>query len=141
MVQYLSAFLNGGTAEEQRQNTLVLGIHGGTTETDIYEHFEEARRRAGTSKGEVFVFLDEINTCQFMGLINEVITLHSLNGLRLPPNVQVLSALNPYRERTAEQEKEGLQAEVKKRNPEEEQMAKLVYKVRPIPGMGFSAVA
>jgi MoxR-like ATPase len=138
LVEYLSAFLHGGSREHQRQSTLVLGIHGGTTEEDIYEHFEKAcetaRQRAlEPNSGGVFVFLDEINTCQYMGLINEVITLHSLNGKPLEKGVQVLSALNPYRTRTANQKQEGLEVQGKKRTAEEEKMARLVYKVRPIP--------
>ena len=46
---------------------------------------------------EVFVFLDEVNACGHMGLINEAISHRSLNGRTLSPGIKVLAALNPYR--------------------------------------------
>ncbi len=50
-----------------------LDVHGGTTELDVLNVFETASAAAAQGGG-VFVFLDEINTCQHMGIITEGIS-------------------------------------------------------------------
>ncbi len=60
------------------------------------------------------VFLDEVNTCNSMGLFKEIICDRSMNGHRIPHNIRVIAACNPYRL------KKGLAAE-------EENMAGLVF--------------
>ena len=57
----------------------VLDVHGGTTVADIEEIFKEANEvLAGGKAKEVFVFLDEVNTCAHMDLICEAICQRSL---------------------------------------------------------------
>lgn len=46
---------------------------------------------------DVWVFLDEINTCDCLGLFKEMICDGTMNGQRLQPNLKVLAACNPYR--------------------------------------------
>ena len=74
-----------------------LDIHGGTTEADIIAVFQVATEYLSTGQTEVYVFLDEVNTCASMGIIAEAICHRSLNGIRLPEGVKILAALNPYR--------------------------------------------
>lgn len=60
-----------------------LDVHGGTTERDIIETFSRASSlldTAGLGIGTVFVFLDEVNTCDHMGLISEAICHRTLYG-------------------------------------------------------------
>jgi hypothetical protein len=45
----------------------------------------------------VWVFFDEVNTCDSVGLFREMVCDHSMNGLPLPANLKVIAALNPYR--------------------------------------------
>ena len=84
------------------------------------------------------MFLDEINTCQHMGIITEAICHRSLNGRRLSDQIKILAALNPYRmkdvgDASAASEDVGLQARDKHSQAPADAMKNLVYKVHPIP--------
>ena len=84
---------------------LSLDVHGGTTEREIIDVFhkaDEALQQPGCTS--VYVFLDEVNTCVHMGVINEAICHRSLNGHRIADGVQILAALNPYRLRPEREE-------------------------------------
>ena len=110
-----------------------LDVHGGTTESDIVETFAKATahlEKPGCH--EVFVFLDEVNTCAHMGLITEAICSRSLNGQRLPAGVKVLAAVNPHRRRAIQDESEGLVFNLGGEH-EVDPMASLVYRVHPVP--------
>ena len=50
-----------------------------------------------TIKEMAYVFLDEINTASCMGLFKEIICDHSMRGTKLPSNLIVIAACNPYR--------------------------------------------
>jgi hypothetical protein len=52
---------------------LCLDVHGGTTEADILQIFDQAAEilESRPEQKSVFVFLDEINPCSHMGLITE----------------------------------------------------------------------
>jgi hypothetical protein len=134
LLRFLCAWMN--------VTLLCLDVHGGTTESDIISIFEQARDILKlNSDRTVFVFLDEINTCNHMGLITEAICHRSINGQRLHEGVQILAALNPYRTRPPKPEDDredsvGLEytktqhfaAESSPNN-----LKDLVYKVHPIP--------
>ena len=127
---------------------LSLDVHGGTTEREIIDVFhkaDEALQQPGCST--VYVFLDEVNTCVHMGVINEAICHRSLNGHRIADGIQILAALNPYRIRP-EREEMGLvdnnpapRAAATSSNArplssakhETDVLSKLVYRVHPIP--------
>lgn len=60
LLRFLCAWLN--------VKLLCLDVHGGTTEADIIDIFNEAERmlkREGAG-GSLYIFLDEINTCSHM---------------------------------------------------------------------------
>ena len=48
---------------------------------------------------QIWVFLDEINTCKSMGLISEWMCKHSCQGQALPENIIFIAAYNPYRQK------------------------------------------
>ena len=112
-----------------------LDVHGGTTEADILQVFERAFASLATHE-RVFVFLDELNTCEAMGLIEEAICQRSLNGIPLPDGIVTLGALNPYRERVATEADEEM-ARVGLASTDasgfRDPMAHLVYRVHPTP--------
>jgi E3 ubiquitin-protein ligase RNF213 len=120
---------------------LCLDVHGGTTEADILQIFDQAAEilESRPEQKSVFVFLDEINTCGHMGLITEAICHRSINGQRLHEGVQILAALNPYRlrpQRTEENLDAGLEytkSAIKMSGEAGRDMKHLVYKVHPIP--------
>ena len=74
-----------------------------------------------------WVFLDEINTCNSMGLISEMMCKHTIFGKKIKPNVVFIAACNPYRrvEKTQLVSNVGLVKNQKVRN--------LVYNVNPLP--------
>ena len=74
-----------------------------------------------------WVFLDEINTCNSMGLISEMMCKHTIFGKKIKPNVVFIAACNPYRrvEKTQLVANVGLVKNQKVRN--------LVYNVNPLP--------
>ena len=111
---------------------VTLDVHGGTTEADILATFDEAVEHLQKSKTEVFVFLDEVNTCAHMGIITEAICSRSLNGRALPAGVKVLAAVNPHRRRSVQEESEGLVFNLGQEQ-EFDPMAALVYRVHPVP--------
>ena len=74
----------------------------------------------------MWIFLDNINTCNSMGLICEMMTKHSCQGISLPNSIVFIGACNPYRMVVKDEEPNGLKiAGTKER--------KLVYTVNPLP--------
>ena len=131
----------------------ILNIHAGITDQEIVEFLygkekegdksivEEAQEiqnkeeiiKKEKEKEEIkyfekklWIFLDEINTCNSMGLICEIMTKHSCQGKPLPKNIVFIGACNPYRMVVKDEEPNGLKiAGTKER--------KLVYTVNPLP--------
>ena len=75
----------------------------------------------------VWVFLDEINTCNCLSLITEIMIKNSCKGENIRKNVKFIDACNPYRLYTKENEIIGLYDETKYIR------RKLVYNVNPLP--------
>ena len=46
---------------------------------------------------KLWVFFDDINSCNCLGLINEIMTKHSCQGIKLPDNIFFIGACHPYR--------------------------------------------
>lgn len=59
------------------------------------ELLDSARHRAIT----LCIFFDEVNTSSCMGVFKELLIDHSLGGEPLPPNIVLVAACNPSRER------------------------------------------
>lgn len=129
---------------------ITLDIHGGTTEEDIVNVFKEAEAYlSGPAAGDVYIFLDEVNTCAHMGVIAEAIGHRTINGIRLPESIKIMAALNPYRMKpdmsdTADGEvglsysnpsstKSSRAARKGRTKAAEDPMKRLVYRVHPIP--------
>ena len=102
---------------------LTLDVHGGTSEDDILALFDRALHYDNTT---VYVFLDEVNTCAHMGLLNEAMCHRTLYGRRLPDGIQILAAMNPHRVRSVQKEEMGLVQQ-------QPITQSLVYQVHPIP--------
>ncbi len=47
----------------------------------------------------MIAFLDEVNTCNCMGLFKEIVADRSMNGVPLPANLEIIAACNPYRKK------------------------------------------
>lgn len=90
-IKFLAAFLG--------IRLFVLDVHGGTTDSDVLSIVDLAERYVRESGTEAMVFLDEINACAHLGLIEEVLIQRTIYGTkRVDDRVLFLAALNPYRE-------------------------------------------
>ncbi|KAL3859950.1 hypothetical protein ACJMK2_010129 [Sinanodonta woodiana] len=108
----------------------VVQIHAGVEEEFILASIEHICREAETNFTKpVWLFLDEINTCNHLGLICDVLCHHTCLGKTLPPNVVVMAACNPYKQRPEQKvSTSGLQGKI-----QFDETSHLVYRVFPIP--------
>ncbi|GBB90017.1 hypothetical protein RclHR1_01690002 [Rhizophagus clarus] len=104
-----------------------FNLHAGIDEKTIMMFMDDALKKA--EKGEIWLFFDEINTCNHIGLLADLISHRTLNGKLIHPNIRLFSACNPYRLRTKTQSEAGLTNKVKKY----EEQSNLVYQVKPLP--------
>jgi E3 ubiquitin-protein ligase RNF213 len=126
----------------------ILNIHGGMEDQDIIGWMSQkiviANRMTDPTE-RIVVFLDEINTCNCMGLFKEIVCDRSLNGQLLPQNIKIIAACNPYRLRTTKslyggEEMAGLAFEHFCKSTLEnvgtgikDPLRNLVYRVHPLP--------
>ena len=75
----------------------ILNIHGGMEDKDIIDWMNKRIQQAKKVRTRIIVFLDEINTCNCMGLFKEIVCDRTLNGVRLPDEIKLIAACNPYR--------------------------------------------
>ena len=113
-------------------NFHVYSLHAGITEDQLINFVQEMASLAESCNergNPVWVFLDEINACDHLGTINEIICHHELQGKLLPSNLVFIAACNPYRLRPEQQQKTaGLSKE-----KSVDDLSKLVYRVHPLP--------
>eukprot|EP00898_Chlorokybus_atmophyticus_P007333 jgi/Chlat1/7600/Chrsp64S07155 len=120
----------------------ILNVHASVTEEQIVAFVEQAQQLAITAEqgdvprhlntsnhGLVWVFLDEINTCMHMGLMNSLLCHRQLNGRPLHTGLVLLAACNPYVLRETIGRSVGLvHADV-----QQDAHSKLLYDVQPLP--------
>ncbi|PKY48629.1 hypothetical protein RhiirA4_525636 [Rhizophagus irregularis] len=104
-----------------------LFLHAGIDEKAIIMFMNDSLEKA--EKGEIWLFFDEINTCNYIGLLADLISHRMFNGKPIHPNIRLFAACNPYRLRAKAQSEAGLTNRVKKF----EEQSKLVYQVKPLP--------
>src|SRR5216117_3378266 len=83
-----------------------LNLYAGIDEKTIMLFMNDALIKA--EKGEIWLFFDEINTCNYLCLLADLISSRMLNGKLIHPNIRLFSACNPYRLRTKAQREAGL---------------------------------
>ena len=76
----------------------IKNVHAGTTEKDIID-FMEGVIEETKIYGRIWVFFDEINTSNAIGLIAEIMCNRTIQGKTLPKNLIFIAACNPYRKR------------------------------------------
>ena len=148
IIRKLSELLNNGENKMK-----ILNIHPGISDQEIYDFLylkekgqdkniieeaealqEEEEEKKNKYKeidfncyeNKLWIFLDEINSCNSMGLICEMITRHSCQGIPLPKNIVFIAACYPYRMVIKDEEPYGLIIKGAKKR-------KLVYTVNPLP--------
>ena len=106
----------------------VFNFHSGIREEQVINFVSKVEKEAESGQ-DVWVFLDEINTCEYLGTINEMICHRSLKGTPLMPNLVFMAACNPYRLRPPGKiSTAGLSGKTIA-----DQYSRLVYRVHPLP--------
>ena len=151
LIRKLSELINNGESKMK-----ILNIHAGITDQEIVDFLYESKKEKDKTipsiieeaealyrqearikkdyedkklkyfEKKIWIFLDEINTCNSMGLICEMMTKHSCQGKPLPESIVFIGACNPYRMVVKDEEPNGLKIEGTKER-------KLVYTVNPLP--------
>ena len=103
-----------------------FNVHAGRSEEDIIKFIEEKEINI---REQMWIFLDEINTCDHLGLISDIMCHHSLLGRPLSKYLVFLAACHPYKKRPIEHIKT---ASLEGKNITDE-YSKLVYRVHPLP--------
>ena len=106
-----------------------FNFHAGILEEDIVEFISKKEDEVRDTNEQLWIFLDEINTCDHLGLISDVICHHLLQGRPMSQNLVFLAACNPYKQRPAEHIKT---AGLEGKNITDEYSG-LVYRVHPLP--------
>ena len=104
-----------------------LNLHAGITENDIKDFMIKVDKKAQSR--EIWLFFDEINTCNHIGLLADLIAHRMLDGKQIHPNIRLFAACNPYRIRNKSVSNVGLEA----KNIRFEERSRLVYEVKPLP--------
>lgn len=109
----------------------VFSVHAGLNEKDIFEKVRLANKCAKKKRSEEFwLFFDELNTSEYVGLISDIVCHRELNGNTLSPNLSFIAACNPYRLRESNRFTNGLQGKLS-----EDALSLLAYRVHPLPEM------
>ena len=110
-----------------------LQIHAGTTDKKIIKFIERITKEVkeeGRENELTWIFFDEINTCNSLGLITEIMCNHTYLGKPINKNFVFLGACNPYRVLTKKMRESGL---VYYNLKEKNKLNNLVYTVNPLP--------
>ena len=121
MIKKLNQILNNG-----KITIKTINIYLSENDEDIYKNVKMINEESKNLKEEIWVFFDEINTCQSFSLLTEIFINRSFNGEKLSDNIRLIGACNPYRRRKYATEKCGLSRDDDKEND-------LVYLVRSLP--------
>ena len=128
LLEMLATLYGGGEANWKK-----LQIHAGITDEKIIKFLEDVTQEVineGREKEIIWIFFDEINTCNSLGLITEIMCNHTYLGKKISDNFVFLGACNPYRLLTKKMKESGLvYYNVKQKN----QLNNLVYTVNPLP--------
>jgi hypothetical protein len=110
----------------------VQDLHAGISESDIVSFIERCEQHAIHDGRPTWVFLDEINACDHLGLINDLMCHRLLNGRQIHRNLVLLAACNPYRARRKTAMSAGLDAKMNTKISKDK-LSMLVYRVHPLP--------
>ncbi|CAG8500146.1 9201_t:CDS:10 [Diversispora eburnea] len=117
--------LIGFLAKMVEVDFFALNLHAGITEEIINKFMDDSL--VNVNKREIWLFFDEINTCNHIGIFADLIAHRIYLGKPLHPNIRVFAACNPYRKRIKSSSEAGLDLRY------EFHRSNLVYEVKPLP--------
>ena len=94
LIKKLNQLLNNG---EETLET--INIDPSYNDEKLTQKMNEINDKAKKCKGELWVFFDEVNTCDSLSLITEIFINRTFGGKKLAKNVRIIGACNPYRKK------------------------------------------
>ncbi len=128
LLEMLITLYGKGTVKMEK-----LQIHAGINDQKIVDFIEDVNKQVkkeGRENEITWIFFDEINTCNSLGLITEIMCNHTYLGKKISDNFVFLGACNPYRMLTKKMRESGL---VYYNMKEKNKLNNLVYTVNPLP--------
>ncbi len=128
LLEMLATLYGQGTLRWER-----LQIHAGTTDQKIVSFVDKVNEKVKKENEEnklTWIFFDEINTCNCLGLITEIMCNHTYLGKKIDEKIVFLGACNPYRILNKKMRESGL---VYYNMKETSKLNNLVYTVNPLP--------
>ena len=104
-----------------------LNVHAGITEKDVFSFMEGVINQNNLS--DFWIFFDEINTSNAIGLIEEIMINHSMRGIPISNKLTFIAACNPYKKKNIKNETKRYGLINKKAFKNQD----LVYNVLPLP--------
>ena len=90
MVRYLIEYI-------KKEKLRILNVHAGITDKYIIDFINESIEETEKNENKnVWIFFDEINTCNYLDLLSEIFCEHQMKGKILPKNLLFIAACNPY---------------------------------------------
>ena len=107
LIRKLYQLLNNGEDMDPKKN--MVNVDSSISDEKLIEKMEEINREAKKKKGKDFwVLFDEINTCNSLGLLNEIFINRSYDGIKIENNIRLIGTCNPYRLKSDKEESCGL---------------------------------
>jgi len=95
LIKKLNQLLNNG-----KETLETINIHPGIDDEFLIKKMNDINKKAKENpKEELWVFFDELNTCNSLALLTEIFINRSYNSNELNNNIKIIGACNPYRKR------------------------------------------
>ena len=107
LIRKLYQLLNNGEDMDPEKN--MVSVDSSINDEKLIKKMDEINAEAGKRKNKDFwVLFDEINTCNSLGLLNEIFINRSYNGTKIEKNIRLIGTCNPYRLKSEKEESCGL---------------------------------
>src|SRR4051794_10039136 len=102
-----------------------LNLYDGIEEETIMKFMSDALKKSENE--EIWLLFDEINTCNHLGLLADLISNRMFQGTPIHSNIRLFATCNPYRSRV--QNEDDRITNIKKYK----ERGDLIYQVKPLP--------
>ena len=97
LIRKLNELLNNG-----KSNLEIIYIHPGINDDYLIEKMKFINIKAKNTNEDIWVFFDELNSCDSFAILTEIFSYRSFKGEDLSDNIKIIGACNPYRIRKKE---------------------------------------
>ena len=94
LIKKLNKLLNNGNETLEQIN-----IDPSYDAQKLTKTMDDINKKAEKFKGELWVFFDELNTCDSLPLITEIFINRTYGRKELAKNIRLIGACNPYRKK------------------------------------------